>query len=258
MDFPAETWQRLSHSHFYLDRSDTRLELDYSQVEQFYFPLAQRLLDSLKPDARLLVSVAGIPGSGKTAFSTLLTGLLNTHLGEDIAVLVGQDGWHYPNTYLDSHSLRLAGEEVSLRSIKGAPESYDIAAALAFLSAIRQGEDVSFPVYDRTLHDPVPNVGRILKSQRIVIVEGNYWLLDEDPWRSFYPLFDLHIFLSADTATLVDGLRQRHLKGGKPPQTVEEHIRRVDLANAARILQHLLPPDIIVHKADSFRISRIE
>jgi pantothenate kinase len=258
MDFPAETWQRLSHSHFYLDRSDTRLELDYSQVEQFYFPLVQRLLASLKPDARLLVSVAGIPGSGKTAFSTLLTGILNAHCREDIAVLIGQDGWHYPNAYLDSHTLHFGGEEVTLRSIKGAPESYDTTSAYSCLLSIRQQVEVSFPVYDRTFHDPIPHAGHILKSQRIIIVEGNYWLLDEDPWRSFYPLFDLHILLSADTASLVDGLRQRHLKGGKTPQTVEEHIRRVDFTNAARILQHLLPPDIIVHKADSFRISRIE
>jgi pantothenate kinase len=39
------------------------------------------------------------------------------------------------------------------------------------------------PSFDHAVKDPVERDIRISASQRIVLLEGNYLLLDEDPWR---------------------------------------------------------------------------
>ncbi|MBO6202122.1 MAG: hypothetical protein J6O13_01200 [Selenomonas sp.] len=35
---------------------------------------------------------------------------------------MGMDGFHYPNSYLETHYLERKGEKITLKSIKGAPE----------------------------------------------------------------------------------------------------------------------------------------
>ena len=124
----------------------------------------------------------------------------------------GLDGWHYPNAYLDSHTVERAGERVLLRTIKGAPETYDQGKIRAFLAAARNAGRLVFPVYSRERHDPIPEGGRLEPWQKILVLEGNYWLLDDRPWRDYRAFFDLRIFLKAGAATLLDGLAARHLR----------------------------------------------
>ena len=251
-------WERLTRSALFLDQTDIPLELERTQIEQFYDPLATRLLAQSKPDRRLMVAVAGPPGSGKTVFAATLVAVVNAEAEDDLAVLVGLDGWHYSNTYLATHFIKQDGERIPLRSIKGAPETFDAAAAYDCLSEVRGGEQVRFPIYSRRLHEPIPAAGTIDASFRIVVVEGNYLLLDEDPWERFRQLFDVPVFISADPETIVDGLRERHLRGGKTPAATERQIREVDLPNAQRVGADIVHAQLIVHKTDTQRIDRIE
>ena len=251
-------WEHLARSTLFLDQTDVPLEIEQAQVEQFYYPLATALLAKSLP--RLMVAVAGPPGSGKTAFATTLVAVINAETDGDVAALVGLDGWHYPNDYLATHFVERGGERVALRSIKGAPETFDAAAAYDCLSEIRRGGQVDFPVYSRQLHEPVPGGGTIDAAHRIVVVEGNYLLLDEGPWRRFRPLFDVRVFISTSLGTLVGGLRERHRRGGKTPAEAERQIREVDVPNAARVAPGTAHAQILVYKrkADVRRIDRIE
>jgi len=205
-----------------------------------------------------MVAVAGPPGSGKTAFATILVAMVNAEASDDLAVLVGLDGWHYPNDYLATHYMDRGGERIALRSIKGAPETFDATGAYDCLSEIRRGEHVSFPVYSRRLHEPVPGGGSVDSSHKIVVVEGNYLLLDEDPWNRFRQLFDVRVFISASLETLMDGLKERHLRGGKTLAATERQIREVDLPNARRVGPSVVHAQVLVHKASTRRIDRIE
>jgi pantothenate kinase len=205
-----------------------------------------------------MVAVAGPPGSGKTAFATILVAVLNAEADDKVAALVGLDGWHYPNAYLASHFIERKGEPIPLQSIKGAPETFDVTAAFDCLSRIRQGGRVSFPVYSRTLHEPIPSGGTIESSHRIVVVEGNYLLLDEEPWRRFCQLFDVRVFISASLETLVDSLMGRHLRGGKRRSAAERQVHEVDLANAERVGPSVLHAQVLVHKADARFIERVD
>jgi pantothenate kinase len=244
-------FEALHRAPLYLDQTDKPLEFNRDEVERFYEPLAQRVLASRSSGRREIVAVAGPPGSGKSAFAATLVAVLNVLDPACPAVPVGLDGWHYPNAYLDTHSIVRDGQSVRLRNIKGAPETYDHRQIAAFLSDVRQAQRVVFPVYSRELHDPVPGAGVIEPGQQVVVLEGNYWLLDEPPWAEYRHLFDLTVFLTAEPGALIDGLRERHLRGKKDPESVEQHMRRVDVPNVQRVLDNSIQADVVIHKADS-------
>ena len=251
-------WERLTRSSLFLDQTDARLEVDRTQVERFYHPLATALLSKAETVPRLLVAVAGPPGSGKTAFATILVAVVNAEMDEEVAVLVGLDGWHYPNAYLAKHFIERDGQRIALRSIKGSPETFDAAAAYDCLLQIRCGGQATFPLYSRRLHEPIPAGGTIDVSHRIVIVEGNYLLLDEELWKRLRQLFDVRLFISASVEILQEGLRERHLRGGKTPEATEHQMRTVDLPNAKRVAPSAAHAQVLVHKADVQRIERVE
>lgn len=253
-----EVWERLSRSSLFLDQTATELNLDRREVERFYCPLATWLLEQSQTRPRLLVAVAGPPGSGKTALATILVQVLNAEAGEELAVLVGLDGWHYDNAYLESHVIESDGQQVTLRQIKGAPESFDVAKATACLSEIRSLGQAHIPVYSRQLHEPVPAAGLVSPAHRIVVVEGNYLVLDEPDWRPLRDLFDVRLFVTAPEEVLLEALRERHLRGGKPAAFIEAHMRRVDLPNARRVAPGAGHADFLVHKADVRRIECVE
>jgi pantothenate kinase len=254
----ADNWERLVRSRLFLDQTETPLEVDRIQVEQFYHPLATALLSMSSSVPRLMVAVVGPPGSGKTAFATILIAVVNAEAQDEVAALVGLDGWHYPNVYLASHFIERNGEHMPLQRIKGSPETFDAAAAFDCLSQIRRGGRVSFPVYSRTLHEPIPAGGTIEASHRVVVVEGNYLLLDEEPWRRFRQLFDIRLFISASPETLVNSLMERHLRGGKMSSAAERQVQEVDLANAQRVGPSVVHAQVLVHKADARFIERVD
>lgn len=257
-------WERLTRSTLFLDQTDVPLEIERAQIEQFYHPLATALLSKRpqqsSPDSvsRLMVAVAGPPGSGKTACATILVAVINAETNDDTAMLIGLDGWHYPNDYLTTHFIKWNEQQVALQRFKGAPETFDADAAYDCLSEIRRGGHARFPVYSRQLHEPIPAGGAIDVSHKIVVVEGNYLLLDEGPWQRFRQLFDVRVFISADLETLIGSLRERHLRGGKTQAETERQIRKVDLANAARVGPSVAYAQVLVYKADTRRIDRIE
>ncbi len=251
-------WERLAGSRLHLDQTDTPLEVDRTQIEQFYHPLAKTLFSMCSSVPRLMVAVAGPPGSGKTAFATILVAVVNAEAPDDLAVLVGLDGWHYSNEYLATHFIDRDGERVALRSIKGAPETFDAAGAYGCLSKIRRGGHVSFPVYSRRLHEPVPKGGSVDSHHKIVVVEGNYVLLDEDPWWRIRGLFDVRIFIFAPREILVASLTERHQRGGKTPEATARQVRAVDLPNAERVCPSVAHAQAIVHKKDARTVDRIE
>ena len=254
----ANIWDALCQNHLTLDQTSTPLEIDRYEVEHFYYPLALRLNKVGRNKKRVLVAVAGPPGSGKTAFATLLVAVINAELQSKEAVLIQQDGWHFPNEYLDSHTIQREGKEISLRQIKGSPETYDTEAAFTFLKSIKEGKEMDYPVYSRQLHDPIPHSGCVTAKHRIVILEGNYWLLQEHPWRRFQVLFDVRILLAAPCEKLMEGLLQRHLRGGKTLEVSKRQIANVDLPNIKRVVNNSAPAEIRIQKVDSRHISSIE
>jgi len=229
----------------------------HSENQPHFNALAEELLKKLPKNERSLVAIVGPPGSGKSFLAAGLASLINQRESFEIAIVVGQDGWHYPNDYLDRHTIKKGQQTITLRSIKGAPESFDAAAAIDCLRRIKQGEEVSFPIYSRVIHNPIPNAARVCHQHKLILCEGNYWLLNEMPWQAGIPLFSLRIFIQVEGNTFIPALRERHLRGGKTSAEVERQLM-VDLENAERIIHHSVSPHIIVEKENPYTIKQIK
>ena len=142
----------------------SRVEVIPQQIHEVYKPILKKieLLYRRKTNSnRIKVLLAGPPGSGKSTFSKILELLAPKETSLSIQSL-SLDGFHYPNDYLNTNFSNFNGEKIKLRNIKGAPETYDIESLLSRWDNIDKS-NISWPVYDRNLHDPSPerNVHRI-------------------------------------------------------------------------------------------------
>jgi pantothenate kinase len=249
--------QHLNLPPLTLDGTSDPLEYNQLEIDTFYLPLARFLLNKIAGTPRFVIGIGGPPACGKSAFTSLLSAVCCAVAAAPIAAAVSLDGWHYPNQYLDTHTLVRNGVEVPLRRVKGGPASFDSGAALAFLKLIRTEPRLAYPTYSRILHDPLPDGAWIEPHHHLILMEGNYLLVDQAPWDAFAALFDLSIFLTAPRAELIHSLRERHLRGGKDSAAVEKHMQFSDYPNMDLITQHSRAADITVEKADSRRIVNV-
>ena len=173
--------------------------------------------------ARNLLGIAGPPGSGKSTLAQQLAERVNVLASSAAAAVVSIDGFHLTNAQLDHRGLR---------SRKGAPDTFDVTALLDLLSRLRRaGEAVAAPIYSRALHEPVPDALRIEPSTNIILVEGNYLLLDEGSWSAVRPLLDECWYLDVPREVCLERVRQRHIRGGCTPQLAAQKIATNDGPN---------------------------
>ena len=116
------------------------------------------------------------------------------------------------------------GRTLPLRAIKGALETFDVHA---FIEKVRETRTatrpVNWPVYSRIEHDVVSE--GITIDAPVVLVEGNYLLLDEEPWRGLVELADCTVFLDADSSLLHERLVARKVRGGMGRDEAEAFFR---------------------------------
>ncbi len=222
------------------------VEAAYSErsVEGIFRPLLRRLSElQTEKSRRILVMLAAPPGAGKSTLSLFLQQLSADDPSLTPLTAVGMDGFHCYRDYLAAHTTVRDGQEIPLSKIKGAPETFDLARLRERIEALRTGADTPWPHYDRTLHDPVD--GAILVTGRIVLIEGNYLLLDEPGWRELRDLADYTIRIDAPEELLYDRLYERKARSGAlAPEQVESHVRNSDIPNVRRVLDHSFDGDL--------------
>lgn len=186
---------------------------------------------------RFVVAIAGPPGAGKSTISEILRDALN---GDDqhSAVIVPMDGFHLDNVILDQRNLRKR---------KGAPQTFDCAGFAALLGRLKTASDeVVIPVFDRELDLARAGASIVSPDDHILLVEGNYLLLDEEPWRQLRAFFDFTIFLDVPQATLEQRLVQRWLDHGYDEAGARERALSNDIPNAQYVVAHSCKADLIV------------
>ena len=208
-----------------------RIEVTREQIESLLLPLAlatQNLARAKQP--RVLVGVTGGAGTGKTILSVLLCRVLNVLSGQEIAVPLGVDAYHFPNAFLDTQVAIEQGNEVPLRQIKGRPPTFDVEALVADLRRLRSTEEheIRLPVYDRGRHDPVPGSLCVCPHHRIVVVEGLHLLRPEQGWTEARACLDFCMLLELPLETCRRRLVTRKIAGGRLPADVHAHFERVD------------------------------
>lgn len=197
--------------------------------------MAVRLLEAAENRRRFIVALAGPPGAGKSFLSEWLCRELNERQ-PGIAAVVPMDGYHLDNAIL---------EPLGQVPIKGAPETFDPDGLKHDLERIRRADrTVAVPVFDRPL-DLARAGGRLITLEhRIVIVEGNYLLLDRAPWGELHALFDMTLFLEVADEVLEARLIQRWLGMGQDHDCAVEKARKKDMLNARLIKAESVAPDI--------------
>ncbi|MFI5716304.1 nucleoside/nucleotide kinase family protein [Nocardia sp. NPDC051750] len=187
---------------------------------------------------RFLLGLAGPPAAGKSTLAAELGSALN-RLDEGLAGVAPMDGFHRTN-----QDLGTAGQ----LGIKGQPQTFDLAGFTGALSELRSaapGVRVGWPIYDREIHDPVPD-GVVFHRQAIVVVEGNYLLLDKPGWKDVRGFLDECWYLAADQELIEQRLYGRHLAGGKTPAEARARIANSDLPNAALVARTARRADLVL------------
>ena len=213
-----------------------KIRYNADTVEHLFLPLLRRLTEMQRAEARrILVFLAAPPATGKSTLAQFLEQLSRTEEDLPPVQALGMDGFHYPNRYLAAHTIRRDGEKIPLTSIKGAPETFDVPALAAKLGAARE-ESVTFPVYDRRIHDVVPDA--VTADAPILLVEGNWLLFDEEPWRDLCGLADHRLRIDAAPELLRDRLIARKVQGGSTTEDAVAFYEASDAPNILRFAAH--------------------
>ena len=213
-----------------------KIRYNADTVEGLFLPLLRRLTEMQRAEARrILVFLAAPPATGKTTLVQFLAQLSRTEEDLTLVQALGMDGFHYPNHYLAAHTVLRGGEKIPLTSIKGAPETFDVPALAAKLGVARE-ESVTFPAYDRRIHDVVPDA--VTADAPILLIEGNWLLLDEEPWRTLCGLADYRLRIDAAPELLRDRLIARKVQGGSTAEDAVAFYEASDAPNILRFAAH--------------------
>ncbi|MBC7740123.1 MAG: nucleoside/nucleotide kinase family protein [Candidatus Saccharibacteria bacterium] len=182
---------------------------------------------------RYLVGLAGPPGAGKSALAAELVGLLGQG-----AKAVAMGGFHYDDAVLGARGARAR---------KGAPDTFDTAGFFHLLRRLRDEDEVAIPLFDRDLEISRAGAAIVTAADRVLVVEGNYLLLNEAPWPEGLPSFDLTVWIEVPEAELDRRLMARWAHYGKSLADARAWVDGNDLPNIRRVTQGSRAADLVLH-----------
>lgn len=185
--------------------------------------------------SRVIVAVAGAPGSGKSTLADKLVGKLNGRK-PGLAAVLPMDGFHYDDLYL---------VPAGLRPRKGAPHTFDVGGLLHTLKRLRARDEaeVFVPVFDRKIEIARAGARVIPASVDVIVVEGNWLLLDQAPWSGLRPLFDVSVMVEVPEHVLRARLRGRWERLGLSEPEIVEKLEENDLPNGRLVRDGSTAPD---------------
>ena len=194
--------------------------------------LARTIRAKATGPGRFITALAGPPGAGKSTLAAALVAALG--IG---ARAVPMDGFHYDDAVLDARGLR---------SRKGAPETFDAAGFVHLMRRLRAGEEVAIPIFDRSTELSRAGADVVTTDDRLLVVEGNYLLLDEPPWSDLAPLFDLTVWIDVPEAELDRRLVARWAHYRRDPAETRAWIDSNDIPNIRRVMRGSYRADVVI------------
>ena len=184
---------------------------------------------------RQVMAIAGAPGAGK---STLVERLADALTDQPVAILP-MDGFHYDDAVLHA---------MGRRPWKGAPDTFDVGGLRSVLMRLRDPAEgaVAVPVFDRDLEISRGSARIIPPQTRLILAEGNYLLLDRDPWRSLRSCFDTTVMIDVPEAELRRRLRLRWVGYGLTEAEIDFKLDQNDVPNGRVVLESSGPVQYIL------------
>ena len=196
--------------------------------------LVARATEFAQRERRTILGIAGAPGGGKSTLAQAVVAAVG-----GAAVLVPMDGFHLTQAEL---------VRIGRRDRMGAPDTFDALGYIALLRRLRERtEDVVYaPAFRREIEEPIAGAIAVPRATPLVVTEGNYLLVPDEPWAGVRPLLDECWYADLDEPTRLRWLIQRHVDHGKTPEAAREWVQRSDQANAAVVAATRNRADVVV------------
>lgn len=190
---------------------------------------------------RVLLAIAGPPGSGKSTLAERLADLLNAKT-PGLAEVLPMDGYHFDDLYL---------VPAGLRPRKGAPQTFDVGGLFHTLQRLRARDEdmVAVPVFDRSIEIARAGARLIPAGVPVIVVEGNWLLLDAAPWDRLRPMFDITVRVEVPEPALRDRLRARWTGLGLSAPEIVAKLEENDLPNGRLVRDGSIVPDFLLTNA---------
>lgn len=190
--------------------------------------LADLLASRAQGGGRVIAALAGAPGSGKSTVAERLADALNARR-PGLAAVLPMDGYHYDDLHL---------VPAGLRPRKGAPDTFDVGGLYHTLKRLRAGDEpfVAVPVFDRDIEIARAGARMIPADVPVIIAEGNYLLLGQDPWSRLRPLFDVAVLVDVPEPVLRARLTARWQHYDLTPDEIAWKLDGNDLPNGRFVM----------------------
>lgn len=203
----------------------------YEEVSREIVELFQR-----KGQKQLLIAIAGPPGAGKSTLSSALHSLIPN------SKVLPMDGYHYTKAQLSSFP-----DPVEAFKRRGAHWTFDGKSFVEALTKLKANGHGMFPSFDHGVGDPVENDIEVKEEDKIVLIEGNYILLETEPWNQIKDIVDFSYFIYCDVPVISNRVCLRHMSVGRTEAEAKERVDTNDALNAIEILESRHRADKIIN-----------
>ena len=221
-----------------MDINGLTQEVKFSKtaIDEIFNPFLRKLTELQGwTDRKIVAFIAAPPAAGKTTIAQFLEKLSRENQLFTNVRALGMDGFHYDSEYLKKNKILRDGQEILMNDIKGAPETFDVDTMQTKLREVRQ-EGTNWNTYDRIIHDVVHDAMNV--EDDIILVEGNYLLLEDPRWTNIRVLADYTVFIKAAPELLTERLITRKMKSGLTREQAENFYHNSDGKNVLRVLNN--------------------
>ena len=194
------------------------------------------LLKDIPAGQRRVLAIAGPPAAGKSFIADQVVAYLNEHCAAGCTALLPMDGFHFDDELL---------ERQGLRQRKGAEFTFDVAGLRSTLGRLVENREPSVvvPRFDREIEIARAGAISIDRHARLIICEGNWLLLDQEPWRSLLDYFDYRAMVVVDPVRLEERNRDRWVQAGMSEDAIEQKLQDNDMPNVRLVISGSVAPD---------------